>query len=153
MPHLRMHPEGARDLVFRRHFNAPPARVFGRFTDAHWLKRWLGSDEAPLDEVIFEARAGGRLRYLWRTADGPLELTGTVQDIVPPHRVRHTERFVPDWTDGATEVTTRFDPEGQGTALTIRISYSGTGTRDRVLAGPMAEGMERHFVKLDQMLG
>jgi uncharacterized protein YndB with AHSA1/START domain len=149
---LQMHPEGQRDLVFHRHFDAPPERVFSRFTEPGWIRRWLGTEDRPLEDVVFEAQPGGRIRYLWGGPDGALEMTGAVLEIAAPFRIRHTERFAPDWTGGETVVATRFDPEGPGTEMSMRITYADAAARDRAMALPMAEGMERHFDRLDRML-
>jgi hypothetical protein len=50
------------------------------------------------------------------------------------------------------QVETRFDPDGSGTLMTMRMTLPDEETRKQMLATGMEHGMEAGYVRLEQML-
>ncbi|MFM2357260.1 MAG: hypothetical protein RLZZ528_2996 [Pseudomonadota bacterium] len=149
---FRVTSEGGRRLVVSRSFAAPPARVRRAHLDPALAAKWLGSPEFPILRCEIDARVGGAFLYEWKTPDGsPLILRGTFREM-GEDRIVHTEVFEPDWTGGATEVTTEFLPRGSGTQLRVTVIYASDDVRDRVAASGMTEGMAASWDLLEALL-
>jgi hypothetical protein len=49
-------------------------------------------------------------------------------------------------------VETRFEPDGSGTLMTMRMTLPDTQTRTAMLATGMEHGMEASYVRLESMI-
>jgi len=58
---------------------------------------------------------------------------------------------LPDPTPG-NHVETRFDPDGTGTRMTMRVTLPDAKTRAAMLATGMERGMEASYVRLESMI-
>jgi hypothetical protein len=58
--------------------------------------------------------------------------------------------YLPDPTPD-NRVETRFEPDGAGTFMTVRMTLPDGETRDRMLATGMESGMEASYVRLEGM--
>jgi hypothetical protein len=59
--------------------------------------------------------------------------------------------FLPDPTPDS-HVETRFDPDGIGTLLTMRITVPTSATRAQMLSSGMEYGLEASYVRLESIL-
>jgi uncharacterized protein YndB with AHSA1/START domain len=102
---------------------------------------------------ISEPRPKGKIRYEWTNGKGGgFYLTGEYIELQPYSRIVHVERmFLPDPTPD-NHVETRFDPDGDGTLMTVRMTLPNAETRARMLASGMEHGMEASFTRLDTNL-
>jgi uncharacterized protein YndB with AHSA1/START domain len=102
---------------------------------------------------INEAWPGGKIRYEWSNGKGRgFYLTGEYLELEPYSRVVHVERmFLPDATPDS-HVETRFDPDGAGTLMTMRMTLPDAQTRDAMLATGMEHGMEASYARLEATL-
>jgi len=57
-------PEGTPFLDVTRVFDATPAQVFRAYTDPELIARWLGPRDLEIDIEEYDARPGGRYRYV-----------------------------------------------------------------------------------------
>ena len=72
--------------------------------------------------------------------------------MVPFSRIVHVERMhLPEPTPD-NNVETRFEPDGSGTLLTMRMTLPDADTRARMLATGMEHGMEASYVRLEAMI-
>lgn len=108
----------------RRHFAAPPAKVFGAFADAALVRRWLTpAPEVRLTVVAFDFRVGGAYRFAY---DVPGRTTmfvnGTYRVIQPPSRIVFSWNIEPpdEHAGVRSEVTIELTPDGPGTELVVR---------------------------------
>ncbi len=148
-----LEPEADTRLVGTRRFDAPRELVFRAWTEPALLMRWMDTPRMPMSRAELELRAGGRMRYEWRGADGSqIGLSGAVAEVDAPRRLVHLEVFDEDWTGGEVEVTTTFDARGDQTAVTMTMRYRSREARDAVQRSPMAEGMAICFDKLERLL-
>jgi uncharacterized protein YndB with AHSA1/START domain len=102
---------------------------------------------------INEAKPGGRFRYEWTNGKGhTFYITGEYLDLEPYKRIVHVERMhLPDPTPD-NHIETRFEPDGVGTLMTMRMTLPDGKTRAAMLATGMERGMEASYVRLEGML-
>lgn len=149
---LEMRAVGDREVVGTRHFAAPPELVYRAHVEPELVKRWLvGSEDWQMTVCDINARPSGSFRYDWVNADGnTMSIQGEFVELTPYSRIVHIERmFFPDATPDY-RVETRFDPDGAGTLLTIRMTFASAEARETMLSTGMAEGMEQTYARLDQ---
>jgi uncharacterized protein YndB with AHSA1/START domain len=79
---------------------------------------------------INEARPGGKIRYEWTNGKGGrFHLTGEYLALEPYSRIVHVERLhLPDPTPD-NHVETRFDADGTGTLMTMRMRLPDIRTK------------------------
>ena len=152
---LSIAPQGDREILFTRSFNAPRAKVWRALTEPELLKQWMGSFgdwTMPLCEV--DLRVGGKYRYQWRNGVNgtTMGMGGKFLEVSAPERLVATELFDDPWYPGeATDTQELAEQKGQ-TTLRLIVAYASREARDGVLAGPMASGMATGYDALDAML-
>lgn len=154
MSKLTLATEGDSHVVVTRRFAAPPEAVFRAHTDPELIKKWmLGPDGWTMPVCINDARPGGKIRYEWSDGAGNgFYLTGEFIEIQAPGRIVHVERMhLPDATPD-NHVETRFEPEGTGTLMTMRMTLPDSDTRAAMLATGMADGMEASYQRLESVV-
>ena len=154
MSKLTIRTEGDTHVVVTRKFAAPPEAVFRAHTEPALIQQWmLGPDGWTMPVFVSEARPGGKMRYEWSNGKGGgFYLTGECLEIDPPRRIVHVERMhLPDTTPDNHVVTT-FEPEGNGTLMTIRMTLPDATTRSQMLATGMEHGMEASYLRLEELL-
>jgi uncharacterized protein YndB with AHSA1/START domain len=146
--------EGDRFVVVTRRFAATPEAVYRAHTEPRLIQKWLlGPEGWTMPVCISEARPGGKIRYEWaKPAGGGFYLTGEYLELEPYSRIVHVERMhLPDPTPD-NHVETRFEPDGDGTSMTMRMTLPDAETRSRMLATGMEHGMEASYVRLEGMI-
>lgn len=154
MSKLTLKTEGDTHVVVTRRFAAPPEAVYRAHTDAKLVQKWLlGPDGWTMPVCITEAKPGGKIRYEWTNGKGgEFHLTGEYVELEPYNRIVHVERmFLPDRTPD-NHVETRFDADGTGTLMTMRMTLPDAKTRAAMLSTGMEKGMEASYVRLEGML-
>ena len=152
---LQIAPQGDREIVYTRSFNAPRTKVWRALTEPALLKQWLGvmpNWTFPTCEV--DLRIGGTYRYEWRnTVTGTrMGMGGKFLEIQAPERLVVTERFDEAWYPGEA-IDTQVLTEKQGkTTLTLTVQYASKEARDGVLAGPASGGLESGYNIMEELL-
>ncbi len=106
-------------LTIKRRLNAPPAKVYGAWTDPQKISRWFGPAQAETLHAEVDARVGGRYRIVMRTSDGEEHgVSGIYREVVP------NEKLVFTWAWRSTPereslVTVMLKSDGGGTLLTL----------------------------------
>ncbi len=145
--------EGDRHVVVTRRFAAAPEAVYRAHTDAALVKQWLlGPDGWTMPVCIIDAIPGGKFRYEWsHNKRGGFYLTGEFVELEPYNRIAHVERMhLPDVTPD-NHVETRFEADGEGTLMTMRMTLPDAQTRAAMLATNMEQGMEASYARLESM--
>src|ERR1700733_8456281 len=154
MSKMTLKTEGDTHLIVTRRFAASPEAVYRAHTDPELIKKWLlGPEGWSMPVCISEARPGGKIRYEWTNGKGGgFYLTGEYVELEPYRRIVHIERMhLPDATpDNLAE--TRFDPDGAGTLMTIRMTLPDAQTVAAMLASGMERGMEASYARLENMI-
>src|SRR5438045_732377 len=151
MSKLALKTEGDKYVIVTRRFAAPPEAVDRAHTDPKLIQKWmLGPEGWTMPVCISEARPGGRIRYEWSNGKGRgFHLTGEYLELEPYRRLVHVERMhLPDRTP-ENHVETTFEPDGDGTLMTMRMRLPDEKTRAAMLASGMEHGMEASYARLD----
>ena len=153
MNKLTLKTEGDRHVIVTRRFAAPPELVYRAHTEAALIQQWmLGPDGWTMPVCINDARPGGKIRYEWTNGNGQgFYLTGEFVELMPFSRIVHVERMhLPDPTPD-NHVETRFEPDGDGTLMTMRMTVPSAEVRAAMLATGMEHGMEAGYARLEEM--
>lgn len=153
MSKLILRSEGDRHVVVTRRFKASPEAVYRAHTEPALIQKWLlGPDGWTMPVCINEARPGGRIRYEWSDGQGNgFYLTGEYIALEPFSRIEHVERMhMPDPCPD-NHVETRFEADGTGTLMTMRMTVPDAATRKAMLSTGMEHGMEASYARLDAM--
>lgn len=154
MNKLTLTTEGEHHVVVTRRFAASPEAVYRAHTEPDLIQRWmLGPDGWSMPVCICEARPGGKIRYEWRNGSGQgFDLTGEFIAMEPPRRIVHVERMhLPDPTPD-NRIETVFEPDGEGTLMTMRMTLPDAATRAQMLSTGMEKGMEMSYARLEGLL-
>ena len=150
---LELTTEGDLAVLAKRRFAAPPEDVYRAHLDPSIIQQWmLGPDGWTMPTCINEGKPGGKIRYEWSDGKGQgFYLTGEILELDPPRRIVHVERmFLPDPTPDNHIVTT-FEPDGDGTLMTMRMTLPDAETRRAMLASGMEHGMEAGYQRFEQL--
>jgi uncharacterized protein YndB with AHSA1/START domain len=152
---LTLEMEGDTHVNVTRRFGASPEAVYRAHTDPRLIQQWLlGPEGWTMPVCINEARAGGKFRYEWMKGDGSegFHITGEILEMEPGHRIVHVERMhMPDPTPD-NHIETRFDGDGAGTLMTMRMTLPDAQTRAMMLGTGMERGMEASYVRLEELI-
>jgi uncharacterized protein YndB with AHSA1/START domain len=151
---LTLKTEGDRHVVVTRRFAASPALVYRAHTEPALIQKWLlGPEGWTMPVCISEPKPGGRIRYEWTNGKGQgFYLTGEYVELVPSSKIVHVERMhMPNATPD-NHVDTRFDADGAGTLMTMRMTLPDEKTRAAMLATGMDSGMEASYARLESMI-
>ncbi len=153
MNKLTLKAEGDTHIVGTRRFAAPPEAVYRAHTEPELIQKWLlGPDGWTMPVCISEARPQGRFRYEWTNGKGGFYVTGEYLELEPFSRIVHVERmFLPERTP-ENHVETRFESDGDGTLMTLRMTLPDAETRARMLATGMERGMEASYARLERLI-
>jgi uncharacterized protein YndB with AHSA1/START domain len=154
MSKLTLKTEGDRHVVVTRRFAAPPRAVYRAHTEPELIQQWLlGPDGWTMPVCVCEARPGGKIRYEWSNGQGGgFYLTGEFVELAPFSRIVHIERMhVPDATPD-NRIETRFEADGKGTLMTMRMTLPDAETRTAMLATGMEHGMEASYARLETQI-
>jgi uncharacterized protein YndB with AHSA1/START domain len=154
MSKLTLNTEGDTHVVVTRRFAAAPEAVYRAHTDPKLIQRWLlGPEGWTMPVCVSDAKPGGKIRYEWTNGKGHgFYLTGEYVALEPYSRIVHVERmFLPERTPD-NHVETKFDADGKGTLMTLRMTLPDAKTRAAMLATGMERGMEASYARLEQMI-
>ena len=153
MSKMTLKTEGDKYVIVTRRFAASPEAVYRAHTDSKLIQQWmLGPEGWTMPVCISEARPGGRIRYEWTNGKGSgFDITGEYVELEPYRRIVHVERMhLPDPTPD-NHIETRFEADGSGTLMTMRMALPDAQTRAAMLATGMESGMEASYVRLEGM--
>jgi len=154
MSKLELRTEGDTHVVVTRHFKAPPEAIYRAHTETSLVQKWLlGPPGWTMPVCINEARPGGKIRYEWADGNGNgFHLTGEFVELVPYSKIVHVERMHLPGPTPDNHVETRFEPDGTGTKMTMRMTLPDSETRAAMLASGMEHGMEDSYARLETMI-
>jgi uncharacterized protein YndB with AHSA1/START domain len=154
MSKMTLTTEGDTHVVVIRRFAAPPEAVYRAHTEPKLVQKWvLGPEGWTMPVCVCDARVNGKIRYEWANSKGGgFYLTGEFLELEPFRRIVHVERMHLPAATPDNHIETRFDPDGEGTLMTMRMTLPDAETRARMLATGMEHGMEASYVRLESMI-
>lgn len=139
------------EIVITRRFAAPPALVFKAWTTPELVKRWWGSEVAPLTQCDIDLRVGGSWRYVMRGEDGIEHAWhGTYKEVDAPARLVSTEVYE-GFPDAESLNTATFAEHEGGTMLTVNVRHKSKENRDGHINSGMEAGMQQVMDRLDEV--
>lgn len=151
MSKLELKTEADRYVIVQRRFAAPPEAVYKAHIDPALVQQWmLGPDGWTMPVCLCDAKPGGKIRYEWSDGKGGgFYLTGEFVTLEPYKQLVHVERMhLPDPTPD-NHVETRFEPDGAGTLMVMKMTLPDEHTRKMMLATGMEHGMEASYARLE----
>ena len=140
-----------RELVATRTFDAPRDIIWKAHTIPTHVSRWmLGPDGTSMPVCEIDLRQGGKWHFVWRGADGDMEMTGEYREIKAPERLVNTECWGGDWPEAIN--TLELTEENGGTRLTCTMRYKSNEVREKARATGMEEGWSQSYDRLDEYL-
>jgi uncharacterized protein YndB with AHSA1/START domain len=145
------------NIVLTRTFNAPRRLVWEAMFTPDKMRRWMLPPPGwTLSVCECEARVGGALRLVWKSAeaDPAMTLQGVFTEVVTHERIVHTETMVlgSGETIGRLVETHEFAEKGGVTTMRITQAYGSKEDRDGAIASGMDHGMEAGYERLDAVL-
>jgi uncharacterized protein YndB with AHSA1/START domain len=143
--------DGDTDVIVRRDFSHPPAKVWRALTEPQLIRQWMAPDNHPMTRCEIDPRVGGTFHYEWTGPDGSsFFFSGPVLEVNAPHHMRHIEYFNGDPAMGAT-ITTDLVAQGSGTRMTMVMRYETAEARAAAIATGMTDGMAEVYSKLEAL--
>lgn len=143
--------DGDTDIICRRDFRHPPAKVWRALTEPALIRQWMAVDGFPMTRCEIDPRAGGSFHYEWAGQDGAsFFFSGPVVMVDAPHHMTHIEYFNGD-PAMAARITTDLAPQGTGTRMTMVMRYENAEARAAAIATGMTDGMDQVYAKLDAL--
>jgi uncharacterized protein YndB with AHSA1/START domain len=153
MPPLTIALPSDREIEITRTFKAPAELVFDCWTIPALIRRWLGFADWTFVTCEFDARVGGKWRFVVKSPDGfEMGSGGEVLELTRPDWIKTTELYDQDWTGGETIVTNSISEQDGISVSVVTILYPTKEARDGARATPMADGMETGFKRLEELL-
>lgn len=145
---------GDREIVLKRIFSAPRARVFDAFTKPKLLKRWFfGKPGGTLAVCEVALKAGQSFRYVWRDPDGSeMGMRGICREFIRPERIVATEQFDQPWYPGGAIGTIEVSELNGQTVLTQTIRYELPAAREIALQVSMEHAIALGYDRLEALL-
>jgi glutathione S-transferase len=106
-------------LLVRRTIAANPERLFRAWTTASEFVRWWGPRGVICESADIDLCIGGAYRIANRLPDGGLVwISGTFEEIEPPHRLAFSWRVEPG-AEEVSRVVVTFQAVGEGTEVVV----------------------------------
>lgn len=149
---LQMVLDGETDIIIRRDFSHPPARVWRGWTEPDLFRQWLSSADNPMTRCDMDVRPGGAFHWAWANADGnSFYFDGTYQAVDAPLHLAHTEHFSRDPAYKVT-ITTDLAAQGGGTRMKMVMRYADAKARAAAIAAGFTDGLDEVYTRLEAML-
>lgn len=134
-----------------RDFNATPAQLIRAHTDPELYARWVGPDDITTEIDYWEARTGGRWRFLNKRGDEEHGFHGSFHEVSDSRIVQtFTWEGMPE---GVSLETLTFEDLGEGrTRLHAKSLVDSFEARDGWLSSGMEVGVNDGYAKLDALL-
>jgi uncharacterized protein YndB with AHSA1/START domain len=143
--------DGDTDIICRRDFSHPPAKVWRALTEPALIRQWMAVDGHPMTRCEIDPRPDGSFHYEWAGPDGAsFFFSGPILAVTAPTHMTHVEHFNGD-PSMAARITTDLVEHGSGTRMTMVMRYDSAETRAAAIATGMTDGMDQVYGKLDAL--
>ena len=133
---------GETDIIIRRDFTHPPARVWRALTEPALIQQWLGE----MKRCEMDPRPGGAFHFEWEE----FFFSGLILAVDAPHHMTHVEHFSGD-VSYHVEITTDLAARGTGTRMTMVMRYANTEARAAAIANGFTDSLDEVYGKLEAL--
>ena len=137
---------GETDVIVRRDFTHPPARVWRALTEPDLIPLWLSSRDSKL-RCEMDVRPGGSFRYEW----DEFTFFGPILEVDAPRRMTQVQHFSKD-PAYRVEVTIDLVARGTGTRMTHLMRYADADARASAIAVGFTDGLSEVFGRIEAVL-
>ena len=149
---LTVVPQGEREIVLTRTFNAPRALVFEALSQPQHIRRWWGQSDDSMNVCEMDFREGGSWRFVVHGPQGEHGFRGEYREISPALRIVQT--FEWEGLPGHISLETLSLAErDRQTVMTILCLFDSPEDRDGMLGSGMEEGAGQSYDRLEALLG
>ena len=139
---LQLALDGETDIILRRDFSHPPARVWRALTEPALIQQWLGA----MKRCEMDPRPGGAFHYEWEE----FFFSGPVLAVDAPHHMTHVEHFSGD-ASYHVEVTTDLAARETGARMTMVMRYANAEARAAAIANGFTDSLDDVYGKLEAL--
>jgi len=145
---------GDREIVATRIFNAPRDLVFQVWTDPKHIGNWWGPKGFVTTTFKMDVKPGGVWRFVMHGPDGrDYENKITYLEVVKPERLVYKHGGDKDVEPVNFQVAATFEPQGEKTKLTMRMTFPSAAARDYVVKTYGAvDGLNQTLDRLGEQL-
>ncbi len=124
-----------REIKLSRTFQAPPELVWEAFTDPRHVVNWWGPRGFSTTIEKMDVRPGGEWKHVMKGPDGALYPNHSVYtDVEKPRLIAYKNSGRKEGGPGAAfHASITLAPEGGGTRVTLRMVFTSTEARDKVI--------------------
>ena len=137
--------DGETDIIVRRDFTHPPARVWRALTEPALIRQWMSSQD-DMTRCEMDLRPGGSFRYEWEE----FFFSGPILEVEAPHHMAHVEYFSGD-TSYRAEIATDLVARGTGTRMTHVMRYANHEARAAAIATGFTDGLDDVYGRLEAL--
>lgn len=137
--------DGETDVIVRRDFSHPPARVWRALTEPALICQWMSSKNS-MTRCEMDLRPGGLFHYEWPE----FFFSGPILAVDAPHHMVHVEHFNGDTTSGPT-ITTDLVARGTGTRMTMVMRYANAEARGAAIEAGFTDSFDEVFGRLETL--
>jgi uncharacterized protein YndB with AHSA1/START domain len=109
-------------LEIKRIIHAPRNRVYAAWTDPAQLREWFGPENVQTEDLIVDARVGGKFRWDLTNSEGEkMTCRGEYRELQPNKKIVFTWQWQDDedWEDRESVVTVELSDRDGGTELRL----------------------------------
>jgi uncharacterized protein YndB with AHSA1/START domain len=139
---LQISLDGETDIIVRRDFTHPPARVWRALTEPALIPQWMGE----MKRCEMQARPGGSFRYEWEE----FSFSGPILAVDAPRHMTHVEHFSGD-ASYRVEIATDLAAKGTGTRMTQVMRYANYEARAAAIANGFTSGLDDVYARLEAL--
>lgn len=135
-----------------REFDATPAQLWRASTDPDLIAQWCAPRGVEMRVEQYDARPGGRYRYIHRDADGSeYAFRGVFHAVTENERIIQTFEYE-GWPDDVCLETHRFEDLGGSTRLHTHSVFPSVQARDTAIESGMEQGINDSMDRLAEVL-
>lgn len=135
-----------------RVFNAPKETVFRAMTDPELIPQWWGPARYLTTVDTYEAREGGKWRFVQTDADSEHPFHGFIHVFDAPNQVVQTFEYEPLPGRHVILETMTLTEENGVTTVTQTSSFQSAEDRDGMVASGMQDGAVESMDRLEALL-
>jgi uncharacterized protein YndB with AHSA1/START domain len=139
---LQISLDGETDIIVRRDFTHPPARVWRALTEPALIPQWMGE----MKRCEIQARPGGSFHYEWEE----FSFSGPILAVDAPRHMTHVEHFSGD-ASYRVEIATDLAANGTGTRMTQVMRYANSEARAAAIANGFTSGLDDVYARLEAL--